>query len=144
MSDQMVPAEILAWRKLLGITQGDAARELGISLTQYNNYERGRAAIPAKIRLATQALAMRAGELKPKRDGRFRKPYDWVAEQGKPLYVYYANGVECGYVPEICGKDPSGRQRAKSEEQIRAMPEFGARILRRIEEHDDSWHIYFG
>lgn len=52
----MTPADFLAWRSRLGLTQAGAAEALGISPRQVWNYENGRAAIPRLVELACSAL----------------------------------------------------------------------------------------
>jgi transcriptional regulator with XRE-family HTH domain len=58
----MTPAELIAWRKRLGLTAKSAAAELGLSINGYAAYERGtapdgrRRPIPRHVELATRWL----------------------------------------------------------------------------------------
>ena len=46
-----------AWRKRLRLSQQTAADQLGMSLRQYADYERGHAVIPTPVALACSAIA---------------------------------------------------------------------------------------
>lgn len=53
IGEAMPPADFLAWRKRLGLTQKQAASVLGVSLRMLVYYEHGDKMIPKTVRLAT-------------------------------------------------------------------------------------------
>jgi len=53
------PAEFKAWRKRLGLTQEQAAAELGLTRRAIVHYERGARMISKVVRLACEAVEMR-------------------------------------------------------------------------------------
>lgn len=52
----MTPEEFKAWRKRLGLTQGQAAEALGLSLRAIQYYERGEREITKTVALACAAV----------------------------------------------------------------------------------------
>ncbi|MER9652469.1 helix-turn-helix transcriptional regulator [Mesorhizobium sp. M0152] len=54
---EFTPANLIAWREKLGLSQREAAKALGTARQSYSNYEAGKASIPKFIGLACQALA---------------------------------------------------------------------------------------
>lgn len=55
----MTPADLMTWRKDLGLTQRKAAEKLGYGLTQYGAMERGPSisVLPISVALACAAIA---------------------------------------------------------------------------------------
>ncbi len=51
-----VAETLVGWRRGMGWSQGDAASALGVGLTAYNAWERGRAPITRRVVLACWAL----------------------------------------------------------------------------------------
>ena len=78
----MIPAELTAWRKRLGLTKGDAAKALGLSPNGYGAYERGY--------LINRRMAKR-GERGTTSDGAVAKPHErgWIEEeQSRPIPLH--------------------------------------------------------
>ena len=44
----MTPTQLTAWRTRMGLTKGQAAKALGLSLNSWTNYARGWAFVPMK------------------------------------------------------------------------------------------------
>lgn len=59
----MTPGDLKAWRKGLGLTQAQAAAELGISTRLIIYYEHGERDIPLTVELATEAITARKAPL---------------------------------------------------------------------------------
>lgn len=55
----MSPADFLAWRRRLGLTQHQAAEALGMSRAMIANYEGEKYPIPRVVELACEALEAR-------------------------------------------------------------------------------------
>lgn len=60
---RMTADALKAWRKRLGLTQTEAAAELGISRSQVARYELGEHEIPRTVELATEAITARKAPL---------------------------------------------------------------------------------
>lgn len=138
----MTPVALKAWRTMLGLNQELAAKEIGVSRTQYSNYERGAASIGEWVEKATQLTALNKAQVTQKVDGRFRKPLNRDLEYGKPIFVYdgRAQGREVGYDPQGNPKDPSGRLRAKDEATVREFMQPFAPVGD-IQERPNGWHV---
>lgn len=54
----MNSADLKSWRKRLSLSQGEAARALGLSLRAIQNYESGLRRIPKHLALACAAVAL--------------------------------------------------------------------------------------
>jgi len=52
----MTPQAIIAWRARLNLTQIAAAKALGLSRRQWQNFEAGKWPVPLTVRLAMAAL----------------------------------------------------------------------------------------
>lgn len=52
----MTPADLIAWRNRLGLSQCEAARLLKTPLDTYQNWEQGRSRIPGVVGVATKLL----------------------------------------------------------------------------------------
>lgn len=69
----MTPAELMAWRKRLGLTQVQAANALGLSHRMYRYYEKGdredgrRVRVPRAVELAAQQLEARKAGAAPRK-----------------------------------------------------------------------------
>lgn len=67
----MTPADLRAWRERLSLTQGEAAKRLGLGKSTYVNYERGARSdgypvrIPRTVALACAAVALGLSDYPP-------------------------------------------------------------------------------
>ena len=70
----MTPAQLLAWRHSLGLSQAAAARSLGLSVRGYQNYESGLREPPLSL-----ALAIRRGVILANLATRLERDPAWLA-----------------------------------------------------------------
>jgi hypothetical protein len=142
----MLGQDLYDQRSLQQLTQSDMATAMGVSLRSYCRYEASTVTLPLKVELMAKAVMARAVSIQPKRDGRTVKVIDYLARDGKPMFVYQG-GVEVGHLAhEVVrkGGDTAQRYRAKTLEEALAHPTMTGRRIARSEERDDSIHIWLG
>ena len=138
--------ELYERRRFLQLTQAEMAKGMGCSLRTYIRLEQtAEAPLATKYERMLVGFSATAVQAAPKRDKRFK---DWVADYGKPVFIYI-QGQEVGAEQGCLKGDPCGRSRAKTLEAARLHVDPPGAIApypwgkpKRIEDRDDSWHIF--